>query len=97
VTKRYAVQKAYLERLKARLLAERGGKCERCGSEEILEWAHIKDTGLSGRSRGSAKRYLDVQRNPDSYMLYCHDCHRDFDANRHIVDEYFAAPEQIPF
>jgi hypothetical protein len=74
------------------LRAELGGKCHNCQGthcpghscnhwhgQSCLEFAHVRPTGLNGRSRGSTSRYYDVRRNKDCYRLMCHHCHRLFD------------------
>jgi 5-methylcytosine-specific restriction endonuclease McrA len=63
------------EKLKQRF----GGKCRVCGSLTGLQFAHVKDTKLSGAGRGKFARYYDIMNNPDSYVLLCHTCHRAFD------------------
>lgn len=53
-----------------------GGKCENCGSNEELQFAHILPTELCGKnSRGSSDRYYDIRNNPRSYRLLCRICH----------------------
>lgn len=59
-----------------------GGVCEFCGTKKKLTFAHIKETGLKGDSRGSWKRYTDVADNPDCYKLLCKSCHLEFDRKR---------------
>src|SRR5688572_10409501 len=73
------------------LREERGDKCEcteerchgeqqPCGSKIKLEFAHIKPTPLTGRGRGSTRRYYDIKRNPDAYRLLCWSpCHLNRD------------------
>ena len=56
-----------------------GPYCQFCGGIEQLEFSHRKPTGLSGRSRGLIKRYLDVIRNPQCYQVLCKSCHREYD------------------
>jgi 5-methylcytosine-specific restriction endonuclease McrA len=65
----------YWRRVRARLIEERGGRCERCGSTWALEFAHVKPTGLSGRGRGYTQRVIDVRDHPDAYKLLCSVCH----------------------
>jgi hypothetical protein len=67
--------KRYTARDMEALRAERGGRCEVCGSLVRLEWAHVQPTGLAGRGRGLQRRYLDVKRHPCAYRLLCHACH----------------------
>ena len=53
-----------------------GDRCFECNRKvKRLEFAHIKPTGLNGRSRGFERRYLDVLRHPDCYMPACKKCH----------------------
>lgn len=80
-------QRRYLDNLRARLLTQFGGRCERCGSRHMLEWAHTAPTKLKGMGRGSKNRLLDVQRNPDHYSLMCKGCHLDFDNRPHYTDD----------
>lgn len=68
----YKYQKAYLERLKRKLLNYYGNKCCVCGSTENLEFAHKQPTKLSGIGRGKSKRLIDVKNNLDKYALTCH-------------------------
>ena len=56
-----------------------GGKCEKCGSTENLEFAHIAKTPLKGKGRGSMHRYYDIKNHPMSYALMCHRCHEQED------------------
>ena len=56
-----------------------GGRCVDCGSKRKLEFSHIRPTSLSGASRGSTTRILDVCRNVTSYRLRCKRCHVRFD------------------
>jgi hypothetical protein len=66
-------------------------KCVSCGSQMDLQFAHIKKTNLSGRSRGLVKRYLDITQNPDCYTILCgnhkHSCHILYDNNKIKIDE----------
>jgi hypothetical protein len=76
----------------ARLRVEWGDRCKRCGKPNRMEldgqgrerpsldFAHVKPTGVTGRSRGSAHRYHDIKANPECYQLLCrYPCHKDFD------------------
>lgn len=67
------------------LRADRGNKCNRCPSRAKLEFAHLRETGLKGRSRGGRDRYYDIRRNPDAYELMCQRCHRAFDLARRLA------------
>ena len=60
----------------------RGGKCQDCGHEGSLEFAHVKPTsikrngeGRERRGRGGRNRYYDIKNNPDCYKLLCCNCH----------------------
>jgi ERCC4-type nuclease len=58
-----------------------GGKCEKCGSIEKLQFAHIEETELSKKKgRGRKERFYDVLKNPEKYRLYCEECHEQYDA-----------------
>ena len=66
---------------------KRGGKCqwadlcpgESCDRTFDLQFAHIKETKLSGRGRGSGKRLRDIRQNGDCYKLLCDVHHRRYD------------------
>ena len=94
-------QRNYIRRLETKLRDARGNKCEGDGCHETaaLEWAHVKPTKLHGWSRGEKHRLLDVQRNPDCYLLLCVPCHSDHDGvhyNRGLrADD--GTQESIPF
>lgn len=62
-----------------RLREDFGGCCQKCGSIQDLEFAHVRHTGLSGRSRGRKERYYDIKNNRACYMLLCRSCHREHD------------------
>ncbi len=76
-----ARQAAYVRRLRQRLLCEFGGKCEVCGTDAKLEFAHRSPTPIVGQGRGSSRRYLDVQRNRTHYRLLCKSCHTRYDTH----------------
>lgn len=76
----------YYTRKMTELRHSRGGRCERCGSTECLEWAHVipnRELGtfphcrVNGKrlGRGMPQRYHDIKRNPENYRLLCHACH----------------------
>jgi len=62
-----------------------GNKCstEGCDSDK-LDFAHIKDTKLSGSGRGSLHRYYDIKKHPDCYALMCKKHHRIYDDRKLI-------------
>lgn len=59
------------------LRKEFGGECSKilCSSKTNLQFAHMKETGLSGRGRGRKERYYDIVNNKTSYILLCVVCH----------------------
>lgn len=61
--------------------------CCWCGSTDGLEFAHIENTGLNGQGRGRWKRYYDVKKNKDKFMLMCKECHKEFDGMLIINEE----------
>ena len=73
-------QNVWIRKKLTELIDIYGGKCMVCGSEENLEFAHVKPTELSGRGRGRKERYYDVKYNPDCYCLMCEDCHKYYDS-----------------
>lgn len=76
----------WANQLRSKLIDMRGNRCENCGisgDKTQLEWHHLKPTGLSGRSRGSTQRAIDVRDNPGSYGLFCRRCHME----RHGIEE----------
>lgn len=82
-------QQSYIARLRAKLRTKFGDCCAWCKSEIDLEFAHLRETEVKGRSRGQTRRLLDVQRNPDAYTLLCRRCHSIFDGRtyRRAEDE----------
>ena len=58
-----------------------GNSCFNCGSQNNLEFAHLKPTKLKGTGRGLKYRYLDIIRNLNSYTLLCKQCHTEMDNN----------------
>lgn len=70
-------QRRYRERLKARVRSLFGGFCYGCGANGStpLEAAHVLPTGLSGPSRGTEARLLDVLSHPWAYVPLCRPCH----------------------
>ena len=57
------------DRIKLRLLAERGNRCEHCGrpaTESKLELHHIQPISLRP----------DLRKDPDNLLLLCQECHR---------------------
>jgi len=74
----------YRQRLKERATAIVAGlwkgRCQKCGElNDVLEFAHVQPTGLSGMGRGLTERYLDVLKNPECYALMCKPCHKEYD------------------
>ncbi len=67
---------AWCRRVRANIIADRGGKCETCDGPGPFEFHHVKPTGLNGRGRGFNARVLDVLRHPKAYIMLCEECHR---------------------
>lgn len=62
-----------------KLRDEFDSSCQKCGSKQNLEFAHIKPTDLSGWGRGRKERYYDIKNNKDHYVLVCKSCHKELD------------------
>lgn len=58
-----------------------GGKCYFCDVKDpaLIEFAHVKETKVTGVGRGQYNRLKDVFDNRDSYRLMSEDCHNIFD------------------
>jgi hypothetical protein len=69
----------WLKRKFEELRQKFGGKCILCGATEKLQFAHLRETGLRGWSRGKKRRYYDIVKHPDDYALMCEKCHKQFD------------------
>jgi hypothetical protein len=71
-----------------------GNKCIYCGIDKELEFAHVRKTELSGRSRGTYKRYYDIKNNIDCYRLMCEGCHKKRDEWKKMINEpeYYGNP-----
>lgn len=67
--------KWYTKEEMKRLRLLRGNKCELCSSKRLLEFAHVKPTGLKGAGRGKYVRVRDIKQHPTCYALLCHGCH----------------------
>lgn len=81
----------WIVKRRKKLINEFGAKCRNCSryeselwENESLEFAHIKDTGLNGMSRGRKERIYDVINNPFSYTLLCSSCHKDYDDGKDV-------------
>jgi transposase len=70
-----------IRRARATAVGWFGGCCmtPSCGRTDRLEFAHIRGTDLRGEGRGSWERVHDVLRHPKHYLLFCHDCHLEYD------------------
>lgn len=53
-------------------------KCEICDEQSDLEFAHLRPTEVSGRSRGWERTLKDILANLDAYAQLCRGCHREF-------------------
>ena len=73
-----------------------GGKCKNCGTEEKLEFAHVKPTDLNGMGRGKITRYYDIKNYPDCYTLLCDKCHKLFDSlSSEIKEEWLTKNRKV--
>jgi hypothetical protein len=63
-------------------MLEFGGCCQRCGTEDALEFAHAESTTLNSKGRGRKERYYDVKRNISAYILLCKPCHKAYDKQK---------------
>ena len=77
------------------LKKEFGNRCEFCGSENDLQFAHIVPTKLRGMGRGKKNRYYDIRNHKTDYLLLCKDCHYKFDRNPEEKLNYYIDPEHI--
>ena len=76
---------AWYRAIRTSLIKWFGGKCAACGKKldrRNAQFAHLKPTGLDGRSRGSWHRLHDVMANPTFYIIFCFGCHLDYDSGR---------------
>lgn len=75
-----------------------GNKCmyPDCEITDNLEFAHLKDTGLSGMSRGRKERYYNIIKNLDSYILLCEEHHKMMDDYLKDNKEEFINMNLIP-
>lgn len=101
------IQKRYLKRKKEKLLKFFGNECQKCkakegdikklenGKEELiaLQFAHKIGFRLQyGEGRGKKKRLLEVNRNPEKFLLLCRHCHLEYDKENPLQGD-----ELIPF
>ena len=85
----------WVKRRWARLIEEYGGACQDCGKTFDLEFAHLGETGLKGRSRGKSRRLFDILHNRDLYLLLCFVCHDILDGMyRHRQQDYITQEER---
>lgn len=68
-----------------RLIKAYGNMCYYCyqnfSSKSIIEFHHIKETGLMGIGRGRKERYYDILNNPNSYVTLHKKCHKKIHQN----------------
>jgi hypothetical protein len=80
----------WVQQMRELLIIDFGSRCNnpKCMGTHKLEFAHKKETKLSGRGggRGSYNRVIDVMMNPDCYILLCQKCHDLFDSGKLILD-----------
>ena len=80
----------WVRALRARLITEHGGKCQASqlnlggNHDGELEFAHIKNTEVTGIGRGSYARAVDVRDHPNSYLLLCRKHHLQYDTGQPI-------------
>lgn len=88
----------YRQRLKEKCVLLFGTRCQKCGREEsegvVLQFAHVRPTGLSGPGRGFTHRYLDILRHRKRYRRWCEDCHKEHDTENRQNQEHSDA---VPF
>ena len=75
-------QNKWIKQARGALMLEFGGCCQRCGTEDALEFAHAAPTKLNSKGRGRKERFYDVKRNISAYVLLCRACHKAFDRER---------------
>lgn len=66
----------------------RGGCCQNLTCDFAdwdLQFAHLRPTGIRGRSRGGYARMLDLRRHASAYALLCRTCHLAFDRGVELV------------
>lgn len=71
------IGKEGVRRKRAELIAELGGKCVRCGFDDIraLQIDHVNGCGKGKRTKSnSAAFYKTIRENPDEYQLLCANC-----------------------
>lgn len=86
-------QNKHAKLLRIKLIEKFGGVCERCkgdgskdGVTRPLEFAHkIGFRFPQGRSRGSNKRVLEVNKYPERFHLFCFWCHRKYDKENKLT------------
>jgi hypothetical protein len=71
----------YRKRLKRRARTIFANRCCACWQKENLEFSHREQCNL-GEGRGSKERYADILNHPEEYLLFCHDCHREYDREK---------------
>ena len=88
-------QRYYQIKLKIKAVEYKGGKCEICGYNKVLEaleFHHIDPTQKEFTiSAGVNKSWISIQPELDKCMLLCANCHREIHTNERqydIVKEY---------
>ena len=66
-----------------------GQQASQCSetSPDKLEFAHVKETEVRGRGRGSYDRIFDIFTHQDCYRLLCDEHHKRFDEERKMNAE----------
>lgn len=70
-----------LEEMKLAVRQLLGDRCVICQRTPV-EYAHVRPTKTHGRGRGSAVRYADMLKHPESYAPFCSDHHKQLDAGK---------------
>jgi len=91
------------ERRRKYCLARLGGKCDKCGSNERLEFHHIDKSTKSFDITSGLQRSMDsINTELDKCILLCHDCHlgkthneRDYRINNYSIGTIDIGWEQI--
>ena len=76
----------YADRIRIRFYHVFGERCFMCGCQKELQFAHMRQTGVSGRGRGKYTRAKDIRDNFGSYELLCRYCHSLYDAGERVIE-----------
>lgn len=97
-------QNIAIDKKQKQLIEEFGGRCEKCGTTEKLQFAHKIGHRIGyGPSRGKNARILEVSKyGKDRFHLFCVKDHREYDKNNPLTEEEIASwkkreDEKVPF